>query len=979
MLNIFDNKDITTKEIESNSFDPSPATSQGKNFNEYQKKISESLEDNAEILSENEGFTNFNNMELNANGLTVQTNNIINNNNYSNQQQTINNLRQEYQKTLQQYQNLVSKISGNTTKYIDRVNPNNPYLNKTVKFTTGQICYVTNQGVLKLIPSTNILNSLNIPKKFIDLNIPYLDSYKTPGAVINTTPPLISGTNVVNGQSFGSEGSNVFVDQLLPQNSKPSYMGCFAPNTNNNNMRWIGGAPPSADVSIQNGNFSQPVISNNTYQSINSSSKVPGWVFGNATLLNNSSAWGYPTPYPNGNQCVSLQNKTNINTLVNLRAGVTYTLTYYACGRNCCDGVNPINIVLFTTSNVWVQNISTNIIPQSNKWNIYTVNFTVRVSGRYKLYFSGTNTKGDKSSAIQNISLSGKVTPGGNYTYNQCMNAAIQAGERYFALQNVNTQTSKGYCAVTGSGPGVRQFGESKVPIKMIALWSSNTDGQPGNTAFLDTNGSLQVLNSSGQSVYSSKVKSSEPSNYLGCYGDRTQRRMPTWLGRGKTYETCQSDATKKGLKYFGLQFVQPNGTSECWGGNDLSKATASGKSSNCRTLNGVIVGGGSTNAIYDNSKAASNYYLILQDNGNMVIYRGTGPSNNQGEIWATKTSGKQLDANPAVEASKGKYGQNWMPSNGTLAPGDFIGSTDGKFALVMETNGNLVLYAYQMGTNCQKMSDGNMGGGLLGNAAYDIGKIATPSNMGKLAYIDGNAELHEYPSSNQVYSNTYTVINDANTPQGNINGAAYSGATLGSCQKSCNKNPSCAGFTFSGNTCYPKNNTMYPYGGTIINANGVNTYIRNKIPASPPIGVSLNTSNIDTIKYRSYKNGGKIDSKYGLANINSVEKQQLEQLQTKMNLLSGQISNLTGKFGRGATMADNQGEKNNSGINDYVKGIKNTNVKIKNVADLTTGGLQNILKDSDIVVLQKNYDYLFWSILATATVLVSMNIAKKQ
>ena len=43
------------------------------------------------------------------------------------------------------------------------------------------------------------------------------------------------------------------------------------------------------------------------------------------------------------------------------------------------------------------------------------------------------------------------------------------------------------------------------------------------------------------------------------------------------------------------------------------------------------------------------------------------------------------------------------------------------------------------------------------------------------------------------------------------------------------------------------------------------------------------------------------------------------------------------------------------------------------------TKNIQIILKDSDIVVLQKNYNYLFWSILAAGTVLVSMNIVKKQ
>ena len=41
-------------------------------------------------------------------------------------------------------------------------------------------------------------------------------------------------------------------------------------------------------------------------------------------------------------------------------------------------------------------------------------------------------------------------------------------------------------------------------------------------------------------------------------------------------------------------------------------------------------------------------------------------------------------------------------------------------------------------------------------------------------------------------------------------------------------------------------------------------------------------------------------------------------------------------------------------------------------------GSVDNILNDSDITVLQENYAYLFWSILAVGTVLVTMNVSKK-
>jgi len=967
MIKIVDNKD---NRYNINKTSQSPALIQGTKFKKYQNKIFKSLEENVE---KREGFTG-----LSENGLTSQTNKIISNNDFSNQQQTIDNLRTEYKNTLQEYENLAEKLSSNVSGYINRVNPNNPYLNKTVSFSTGQVCYVTNQGVVKLIPSTEIWQSLNIPQSVqVELKIPWKKSYSTPGIQLPTNHPLVIGTDVEEGQSFGNEGSNVFVNQLLPKGTTASYMGCYASSPNNDNMTFIGGSPASTDVSIQNGNFSEPVLVNNSYKCITSSSEVPGWYFNGACLINNSKSWGFPIPYPNGYQCVSIQNEQYINTLVNLSTGVNYTLTFYACGSN------PINIQLYTNLNAYISTIY-NLTPTVNSWTTYSTTFTVPTTQSYNLYFTGTNTSGNQSTAVQNVSLSGSGASSGTYTYNDCMQAAIQNGYQYFSLQNVNTESSTGYCAVSNSSPVISQYGNATTPSKMIVLWSSKTSGQSGNTSTLVANtGQLQVLNSSGTSVFSTPASSdvtTQLNPYIGCYKFNDPKNLPQ-IGNNWQYSQndCIDEATNQGYNYVGLAGGPErtiNGTTmikRCLGFNDLESGQLNGVSTNCN----YPLGGTDANALYstDNLSQGGVCYLILHDNGNMVICRGSGPHDNQGVMWSSKTKGKQQDANPKVSASKGKYGQNWMPSSGTLAPGDFIGSTDGKIALVMQSDGNLVLYAYQMVSNCQKMSDGKTGGGLLANAAYDIGKVAIPGNMGQLAFIDANSEIHTYPTTNQTYSNTYTTINNSNASQGNIDGATYSGGTLQSCQSSCNTNSDCAGFVFTDNTCYPKNNTIY---GNITSANGIDTYIRNVIPSSPPIGVTQNTSTIDTIKYGGYENGGDLNSEYGLANVNSVEKNQLDQLQTKLNLLSNQIKNLTGQFGKGSTTANLQGEKNNSGISEYLEDIKTTNQEITNVAGVTTGGLQNILEDSDLIVLQKNYEYLFWSILAAGVVLISMNIVKK-
>jgi len=979
---MFNNNKNKDNFINNNKTGQSPSLIQGKKFKKYQNKINKSLEEKIEKIEEIEKIEGF--KGLSENGLTLQTNKIINNNDYSRQQDTINNLRQEYKNTLQQYEDLTKKMSSNVSGYINRVNPNNPYLNKTVSFTTGQNGYVTNQGVVKLIPSMEIWKSLNIPQSAqVQLNIPWQETYSIPGTKIPTNHPLVSGTHVEKGQSFGNEGSNVFVNHFLPKGTTSSFMGCYNTSPNNDNMTFIGGAPPSTDVSIQNGNFAQGQISNNSYKNLSwDPTTVPGWNF-NCYLLNNSTAWGYPIPYPNGNQCASIQKTQQLSTSdwIPFKSGVTYTLTFSSCGRNCCDGSgqsNPINIGLdgntFYTLNASV-----------GQWQTYSTTFTVNSSGGHRISFMGTWTSGDRSTAIQNVSLSGNTDSSGTYTYNDCMQSAIQKGYQYFALQNVNAQSSKGYCAVSNSSPAISQYGNATTPSKMIVLWSSNTSGQPGNTSTLVANsGQLQILNSSGSSIYSTPASSdvtTQLNPYIGCYKINDPKNLPQ-IGKNWQYSQndCIDEATTQGYNYVGLAGGPTrtiDGTAmvkRCLGFNDLESGQINGVSTNCN----YPLGGTNANALYstDNLSEGGSCYLILQDDGNMVIYRGTGPNDNQGVMWSSQTNGKQQEANPNVAASEGKYGQNWMPSSGTLSAGDFIGSSDGKIALVMQSDGNLVLYTYKMVSNCQKMSDGNTGGGSLANAAYDIGKVAIPENIGQLAFIDSNSEMHTYPTNNQTYSNTYSVINNANTSQGNIDGATYSGGTQDTCQQSCNTNSECAGFVFTDNTCYPKNNTIYE---TISSASGIDTYLRNVIPSSPPVGVTQTTSNIDTIKYGAYENGGAINSEYGLSEADSVGKQQLDQLQTKLNLLSNQLKNLTGKFGSGSTTANNQGKKNNSEIGKYVEYIKNTNQEIKNVAGVTTGGLQNILKDSDLIVLQKNYEYLFWSILAVGIVLISMTIVKKQ
>jgi archaellum component FlaC len=125
---------------------------------------------------------------------------------------------------------------------------------------------------------------------------------------------------------------------------------------------------------------------------------------------------------------------------------------------------------------------------------------------------------------------------------------------------------------------------------------------------------------------------------------------------------------------------------------------------------------------------------------------------------------------------------------------------------------------------------------------------------------------------------------------------------------------------------------------------------------------------------YDNYKAAGKNTMADGLKNATATQRQMLSQLQTKLNLLGSQISGYTGNFNQGLQESQTQSSANIQGIKDYIQEIDVVNNKINSF----DSNVENILNDTDIVVLQKNYEYLFWTILAAGTVLVAMNIVKK-
>ena len=98
--------------------------------------------------------------------------------------------------------------------------------------------------------------------------------------------------------------------------------------------------------------FLSPQITKNTYKSLTSdTTTVPGWNFSSA-LLNQSERLGLPYAVSKrGTVCfyTNTHNELWTNDKMIFTPGITYSISFHACGRDCCDqsGIgNPIDIGL---------------------------------------------------------------------------------------------------------------------------------------------------------------------------------------------------------------------------------------------------------------------------------------------------------------------------------------------------------------------------------------------------------------------------------------------------------------------------------------------------------------------------------------------------------------------------------------------------------------------------------------------------------
>jgi hypothetical protein len=1016
--------------MSNNLFDIS--LNQGKQFNNYQTKIKRSVTKNMPksrtrtikegfVTSEQEkmvrpkddGYTSV--LENQERGTRLV--NSVNQKDVDELQQ----LQAKYNDLIQQYTSIQKSIGDSSLATIDRLSGNNPYLNKSIRFTTGHVCYVTAEGIVKYIPSPDIWNSTIAPKSYIDINLPWLDSYSTPGTTIPTNPPLISGTFVKMNESLGNEGKNVYASKLI-NNPTSDYVGCYndKPAATDINVvpimgstNEVNGFGASASSVYQNNNdFAGPwcAFDNN----------VNTWWH---SSLDSGFTYDSTTGQYKGNSSLNIidSNGQSINVpgeWLQIVFPTVNTITKYSIqGRqDCCgqpNGRDPNTwYIVGLKDNQWYWvDYQTNI---SFNWNM--LSFNIANPQPYISYAIVTTVVGDSKAvgtrnclqiATWNLIVSSDSTMSddkramiwnpttiGYTSLDSCQQFAVDNGYQYFGMQDYQSNGTAA-CLVSNDITKTTAYGDASVQVSGYPIWASNTSA--GQTAQLAGTGQLSIQSNTG-------VILNIGDEVNGCqnWGTITVTSA-TYGGNCKT--PIGNVTGQVGQQPGVVQPVACNWTDSC--SIPISNQTFGDPAPGCpKSFDIEYTCGGTpftTNIPYaegqtmivncrDHMNENCQFFLILQDDGNMCIYKGTDPSNNKGAVWCTMTNGKQKSPNPDWVSSKGKFGRNYLKLGEGLATNEWIGSTDGSLKLIMQTDGNLVLYTSETKSGCVKgQNDKTYGGGWV-NAVYKINAAGNQATLGKVGYIDSDSSLREYPDSMLGYTNNYQIYKNTDSAGNDMTGILVPDENT--CQTACNNTANCSAYVYQASStgCWLKNSNAFPKGEKQP-LSGVNLGVR-KRGLTGSTTCSNQIVDVDTVQYDNYNKGDGMspDTQCNVSLVSQADRIQFDNIKNQLATLGQDIAskmenlyNQDNKVYEKLNMNSQQFKKDlekyktiNLQIRQELEIQSNNNIEGMTNFKLNMNDINGMLSDTDLRVLQGNYSYIMWSILAVGILTITINTMKK-
>jgi len=622
--------------------------------------------------------------------------------------------------------------------------------------------------------------------------------------------------------------------------------------------------------------------------------------------------------------------------------------------------------------------------------NVYVSNVLTDPKVEYASCYYNTNPADNTTSPVMN-------PLDGLYTFDDCKQYAIDNGKQYFSMRGTPDANSKSTCLIgnTNDLTQMQQYGDGSIIYTKEKIWSTEgltdidglTKATDHTSVRLNNMGQLVFSGSSGEQVIKLGSNSSGCEQELSIAESSDCARNDLAHLTNTTLEKCKQRAFSNPRA---AGFVMNDNGKECW----IKSKIVSVRDRDGRTIYTIVK---------EESQSKCHFYMILQPDGNLCIYKGLDWAHYEGggALWCAMTNGQQKDSNPAWMAPNGKLSASFLSTGQNLSIDEWIGSEDGKLKLIMESSGNLVLYRCTITNGCTKSNETFYGNTDNTNALYQINGAGFPGNLGNVAYIDNNATAHKYPANLLGYSNTYDSYNNFDSPGNDI--GTPSASKVDDCMNACNNNNECAGFVWvnydSGNKCYLKNSNMYPKTPRV-SVNNLMTYVR-KPQINNVEGDICNKSivDIDSLKYENYLKGDDMTTNSPFCKddvISEDDKRNMEDIQNKLNMKGEEISaKIKELYAKDKTIFDKM-DVNDANLKKKILMYKSIAMGKKTTMsgqDLSSQGqgqslkegmqgldmndVNGMLADADIRILQENYSYVVWSVLAVGLLTITINLMK--
>ena len=382
--------------------------------------------------------------------------------------------------------------------------------------------------------------------------------------------------------------------------------------------------------------------------------------------------------------------------------------------------------------------------------------------------------------------------------------------------------------------------------------------------------------------------------------------------------------------------------------------------------------------------KLCKGYTLVMQDDGNLVIY-----NNKKQATWSSKTTSNIGVNNPEKSASKGKNGRNYLNSGEYLNDGEFIGSPNGNCYLKMTKGVGLQIiisipgcsdvgnetYGF-INTSENKRLNVDSPSSIDSLAVYTIPIYSGYDNIGKVGYVTPDNKLKEYPQNLISRSNNYIELGNFSNPGNDIK--TINAKTPEECMTGCNQTNGCEGFVFNPNgTCSLKNSNMYPKTPRIKTSNGDVLYKRS-VNLKNNNSCSKNVVPINGSLWGNYVKDGTM-SQAVVCNLENYTKEQQVKLEASRKDLQQTITEIHKRL----IALDETDKKLLSSYGLTKKNLEKDMVtfqlvykekqNINNQAN-TLQGMQDVSEDE---MISENYKNIVWSVVAILLIIGSIKLLK--